>query len=106
MGKHSGNMAGGSAVDAEIQRTISKQIDAAAKDAAPCIGYSLRGNKNTGAMELVIAGQHKLSIGATAIVLDVVNALLLASMIADGVAQGMIDSAKAMAQLGDKPKVD
>ena len=109
MAKHSGNMIGGigrTATDAAIQKTVTKQIDEAAATAAPCIGYALRGNKDTGALELVIAGRHPLAINGVAVVLDAINALMLASMIADGIAQGMIAGAQATAQLGMKPKGD
>lgn len=100
--KHSGNMVGNS-IDAAMKGSVTKQIETAAESAVPCIGYSWRANKEHGGAELVIVGKHPLAIHAVALALDPINALLLAGLIANGVASSMVEGAKRTAAFG-KPE--
>lgn len=101
--KHGGNMAGGGGIAGEIQRAVTREVDAAAETAVPCIGYSWRANKEHGGAELVIVGKHPLAIHSVAICIDPINALKLAALIAEGVSESMIAGARMAAQLAKSP---
>lgn len=76
---------GAGAADEAMQRMVEQ----ASKTAAPGIGFSWRTDEQTGGAVLVVVGQHPLAIAPVAVKIDPINALMIASIVASGVASSL-----------------